>query len=368
LRSHGSRKPFTFASLGLTVKNIENLVITQSGNQAPVAQPDLVVTDEETVLTGNLLLDNGSGPDSDPDSGDVISIGAINGDPGLVGTPITLPSGALLTVQSDGSFTFDPRGAFDFVPEGSSSADGIFYTLVDQAGAVSNEVRANFSVTGINDAPVLDPAAFSLDEGETAVGTITASDVDGGASGTLTFSLTANAATDNSLFTIDANIGALSFVVPPDFEDPDDIGGNNVYDVEVQVADDDGGVTTGDFQVTVNNLGEAVLEISGSEPFFIGTTNVGVSIVAVLNVTNVGNETATDIVPGGLSTPWSITNNVVGNTLAPGDSGAIFVSYLSASASASILDEDALEITYDNSVAIDVATRTLQATAVDPFA
>ena len=42
---------------------------------------------------------------------------------------------------------------------------------------------------------------------------------------------------DAALFTIDASTGALTFVAAPNFEAPTDAGGNNVYDVTVQVSD-----------------------------------------------------------------------------------------------------------------------------------
>ena len=42
---------------------------------------------------------------------------------------------------------------------------------------------------------------------------------------------------DAAQFTIDATTGALSFVAAPDYENPTDAGGNNVYDVTVQVSD-----------------------------------------------------------------------------------------------------------------------------------
>jgi hypothetical protein len=38
------------------------------GNNAPIAQDDVFVGVEDTNITGNLLVDNGNGPDTDPDS------------------------------------------------------------------------------------------------------------------------------------------------------------------------------------------------------------------------------------------------------------------------------------------------------------
>src|SRR5439155_5478876 len=51
----------------------------------------------------------------------------------------------------------------------------------------------------------------------------------------LSYSITGGA--DGAKFTIDASTGALSFVSAPNFETPTDAGGNNVYDVTVQVSD-----------------------------------------------------------------------------------------------------------------------------------
>jgi serralysin len=42
---------------------------------------------------------------------------------------------------------------------------------------------------------------------------------------------------DAAKFSINSSTGALSFVTAPDFEAPTDAGGNNVYDVTVQVSD-----------------------------------------------------------------------------------------------------------------------------------
>ncbi|MGD9670829.1 MAG: beta strand repeat-containing protein [Hyphomicrobiaceae bacterium] len=138
---------------------------SDAANAPPVAVGELMATDEETVLSGrNLLADNGSGADYDPDLTDTFTINTINGSSANVGQQITLSSGALLTVQANGDLVFDPRGAFDFVPEGSGSADNFTYTLIDQNGAVSNEALVNLSVIGVNDAPVAVGELMATDE------------------------------------------------------------------------------------------------------------------------------------------------------------------------------------------------------------
>ena len=135
---------------GATSTTTLTIAITGT-NDAPVAVQDHVVTNEETVLTGDLFVFNQIGPDSDPD-GDAFTITAVGGSAANVGNTITLSSGAHVQINSDGSFTFDPRGGFDFVCEGASSADNITYTITDAHGATSTAL-AVFSVTGVNDAP-----------------------------------------------------------------------------------------------------------------------------------------------------------------------------------------------------------------------
>ena len=51
----------------------------------------------------------------------------------------------------------------------------------------------------------------------------------------LTYSLSG---ADAARFTIDPTTGAVRFIASPDFENPDDAGGNNVYDITVTASDD----------------------------------------------------------------------------------------------------------------------------------
>ena len=98
------------------IVNIE--VRAPGGNQDPIAEDDAVATDEDTVLTGgNVLAANGGDPDSDPD-GDPLEVIAVEGDPSLIGGAFNLDSGALLTLNGDGTFTYDPLDVFDFLSAG----------------------------------------------------------------------------------------------------------------------------------------------------------------------------------------------------------------------------------------------------------
>ncbi|RZJ31999.1 MAG: hypothetical protein EON85_02480, partial [Brevundimonas sp.] len=96
-------------------------------NDAPVGQNDAVATGESAVYSGDVFADNGSGADTDVDS--ALTVSAVNGDGAGVGNPVTLASGALLTLNADGTFDYDPNGAFDGAPGAGSSASNL--TLTD---------------------------------------------------------------------------------------------------------------------------------------------------------------------------------------------------------------------------------------------
>ncbi|MGH8858617.1 MAG: cadherin-like domain-containing protein, partial [Polaromonas sp.] len=95
-------------------------------------------------------------------------------------------------------------------------------------------------------------AEVTIAENTTAVTTVTAFDIDAGS--TLTYSIVGGA--DGSLFQIDPHTGVLSFVTGPNYEVPTDVGGNNIYDVKVQVSDGTR-VDTQDIAVGITNVNEA---------------------------------------------------------------------------------------------------------------
>ncbi|NWG92891.1 MAG: hypothetical protein HXY21_10370, partial [Parvularculaceae bacterium] len=88
-------------------------VVVNGANDAPDSRDDSVGVIENAIVSGSVFADNGAGADDDPDVNDVLSVSKVNGSGGNVGSQITLSSGALLTVNADGSFAYDPNGAFD---------------------------------------------------------------------------------------------------------------------------------------------------------------------------------------------------------------------------------------------------------------
>jgi VCBS repeat-containing protein len=137
-------------------------IVNEIGNRAPIAADDAVTTDEETALAGNVLADNGNGPDADPD-GDLLTVTQVNGAAASVGQTVTLASGATLRLNADGSFDYDPNGAFEALGVGASALDGFTYTISDGNGG-SDQGAVSVTVTGVNDDP--NAGFVSVDVGE----------------------------------------------------------------------------------------------------------------------------------------------------------------------------------------------------------
>src|SRR6476646_4392903 len=103
-------------------------IIRSSGVPAPDAITDNYSITEDQLLVGsaNGFLNN----DSDPD-GDRLSIMLIDGRPFSFGIPITLASGANLTINADGSFQYDQNGSFTYLSAGQTVNDIFTYTISD---------------------------------------------------------------------------------------------------------------------------------------------------------------------------------------------------------------------------------------------
>ena len=84
-------------------------------------------------------------------TGDVLSITEVEGNVANVGNQITLTSGALLTVNSNGSYSYDPNGQFENLASGDSTTDSFVYTVSD--GTNTDSAMVTITINGVNDAP-----------------------------------------------------------------------------------------------------------------------------------------------------------------------------------------------------------------------
>ncbi|MEM7498869.1 MAG: Ig-like domain-containing protein [Pseudomonadota bacterium] len=99
----------------------------------PVARDDAFGTGARQALSGKVLADNGAGADSDPDGG-ALTVNALAMPVGAPGMPVTLASGAVVTLSADGGFLYDPAGAFDDLMPGDTATDSFDYSVVDDDG------------------------------------------------------------------------------------------------------------------------------------------------------------------------------------------------------------------------------------------
>ena len=131
-------------------------IAVASIDDAPHAIDDIVATKERQVVVGNLFANNGAGLDHDPDGPPAFAVIGVNG-AGAVGSPVVLASGAVVTVNADGSFSYDPGHAFDY--------------LISAAKAVLTN--------GLNRAPAIDSFTYAVTGGDTATVTVTIAAIDG---------------------------------------------------------------------------------------------------------------------------------------------------------------------------------------------
>src|SRR5690606_7114139 len=233
--------------------------VLRNGNFVPVARNDEVSVDTDSTTAGNVLVDNGNGPDIDLE-GDPLSVDRVNGEVSAVGQQIVLDSGALLPVNADGTFSYDPNGAFDFLTAGQTATDGFRYRISDGNGGFDS-ATVTVTVHGINTDPVVITDSLTVDENRQRAGRVVGDDPDAPATA-LQYAMVGGA--DGAKFTINPNTGVLRFKTAPDFETPHDSNGDNVYRVQVRVEDGQGGSDSHVISVTVRDVNEPpVIATSG---------------------------------------------------------------------------------------------------------
>ena len=149
----------------------------------------------------------------------------------------------------------------DFENPGDRDGDNVYtlrVTVDDGRGSTSQNLE--ITVTDVDDdipannlPTITSPATVNVNENTTTVTTITATDGDGD---TPSYSLTGGA--DRSRFNINSTTGQISFVNPPDFENPGDTDGDNVYQLEVSVDDGNGGNVTQPLEITVTDVDDDI--------------------------------------------------------------------------------------------------------------
>ena len=218
---------------------------------------DSLDVDEDAILNGNLLTNDidslGFTPTINATNivlsvdGTAKSLTEINGDTVVVGQEITLVSGALLSVNSDGSFTYDQNGVFNTLADGETSTESFTYTLADTDGN-ADTAQVTFTINGQNDAPIADDDSYSTNEDENliidALAGVLNGDIDIDAN---LLTVTVDTAPNNGDLTLNPD---GSFVYNPN------ANFNGIDTFTYMVNDGDGGIDTGTVTITVNPVND----------------------------------------------------------------------------------------------------------------
>ena len=210
-----------------------------------------------TSATTASFAENGAGTvytaaATDPDAGASLSYSISGADASLFDINATT-----------GAITFKSAPNYEAPTDtGGNNVFDVNVTASDGTNATTQAVA--ISVTNVNEAPTITSgAAASFAENATGiVYTAAATDPDAGA--TLTYSISG---ADASLFNINATTGAVTFKSSPNYEAPTDVGGNNVYDVNV-TASDGTNSTTKAVAISVTNVNEAPTVTSAATASF----------------------------------------------------------------------------------------------------
>ena len=214
--------------------------------------PDISATGTNTAITvqenHHQVLSTYSGTDpEDPDAG-------------INRWSVTGRDGGDFAISEAGELTF--RNPPDFERPADSNRDNTYEVTVRASdGRYYGTLNVTVTVEAVDEAPEFQrntQDAFAYQEnGASAIYTYRATDPEGsevawGLSGT-----------DSSAFTM-SETGVLSFNSPPDYEEPEDSDDDNVYFVTVEASDDQSNTARLEVMVTVTNLTDSRVSISGT--------------------------------------------------------------------------------------------------------
>ncbi|MET0393442.1 MAG: cadherin domain-containing protein, partial [Chitinophagaceae bacterium] len=272
----------------VVLENTTPVITSHNGNAAVTLQ-----VPENTTLVTTITA-------TDADAGTVLVYSVAGGE-----------DAAMFTVNSStGELSFVT--APDFEQPGDANSDNAYVVMVQVSDGDSTAIqRFKIKITDANDhAPVITSyngdAAVTLTVPEnttSVIASVKATDADKNA--VLAYSLASEE--DAAKFMVNSSTGELSFLVPPDYEQPGDGNGDNVYIVTVKASDGDSSATQR-FKIKVRNVNDHAPVITSND----GKDTVMVQVAEDAAV--VDTVTAADA-DGGAVIRYSIV---------AGDDGALF--------------------------------------------
>ena len=273
---------FTYqASDGSLLSNVATVSITITPvNDAPVAVNDNYGVNEGGTLNGSSVLAN----DTDAENNSLTAV--------LVSGP-----------AHASSFTLNADGTFTYVHDGSETpASDSFTYMANDGSANSNVATVTITIAAVNDAPVANPDAYSVDEGDTL--TVTAPGVLGNDTDAENNSLTAvlvSGPANATSFTLNAD-GSFTYVHN---------GSETTSDSFTYKANDgslDSNTTT--VTITINPVNDAPTAVNDAYSVNEGGTLNGSSVLA--NDTDPENNTLNAVLVSGPAHASSFTLNADG--------------------------------------------------------
>jgi serralysin len=196
--------------------------------------------------------------------------------------------------SSTGAVTFNASPDFEN-PADANGDNAYEITIRVSDGTATTDQTVTITVTDENEMPGFTSAsAVEVEENVTGVVyTAVATDPEGE---DITYSLTGD---DAALFTIDAATGEVRFVSSPDFENPQDADGDNVYEIEITASD---GTIAEGLPVTItvtNDSQEFSPSITSSAAVTVAEDNDGLDAFATVTATDGDGDALTYSITGG---------------------------------------------------------------------
>ncbi len=173
---------------------------------------------------------------------------------------------AKFQIAADGTLTFVAAPNFEAPSDADANNSYVVEITATDSGSIASTLAITVTVRDIDDtAPVISgpsggagaaASAQSINEGQTAVATFTASE---------TASWSLDGGSDASAFRIDQTTGVLVFASAPDYESPTDSDRNNTYVVRVKAADAAGNAGYQTLTVTISNVDELGRRLAQAE-------------------------------------------------------------------------------------------------------
>ena len=209
------------------------------------------------------------------------------------------------TISESGELSF--RSVPDFERPADSGRDNVYeFSVRASDGRNYGYLAVTVTVEDVNETLVITTTSrteFSYRENGTAViYTFSAADPEGG---TITWSPGGSDGDDFTITRDSRGRGVLIFASPPDFEQPSDFDGDNVYEVTVEAADDGGHVDSLAVTVTVTDQSEGP-EVSGLQSLSFMENEATDQILATYAATDPED-------PSAVITRWGLSGSDVGD-------------------------------------------------------